>query len=228
MTERQGGGLAERLRRAVLGPYGEATARLDAKIGQLQRRLADPDALRPLVIEALRREVQDAPAALARALLPMVDEMLRARGYGGPPRRARRYWPWLTLLTATGIAGLLLLSWRGPAAMVNAATERQQVTADARAVAAIAEDHPPGIFGLRQTDLRDEDLADAVRQRLSACEQLTGAAVQFSVKDGWVWLRGQATAGGRNCAEHALADLGAGVVVVNQLAIIDPPAEVVR
>src|SRR5574337_1017162 len=67
MTERQGGGLAEWFRRTLLGPYVGTIDRLEEEIERLQRTLADPEALRPLVAEALHREVQDAPAALATA-----------------------------------------------------------------------------------------------------------------------------------------------------------------
>jgi hypothetical protein len=124
------------------------------------------------------------------------------------------------------MASLLLLIWRGPAATVIAATERQPASAGAAAASSpgpILEEPAAHVFGLGQAELRDDDLAHAVRERLGACEQLTGATVKFSVKDGWVWLRGHASATGRDAADRALADLGAGVVVVNQLSVAESP-----
>jgi len=232
MMARRNGGLAKQLRYAVLGPYVNTIARLDEEIARLHRTLADPDALRPLVTEALHREVQDAPTALAGALAPVVDELLRARSLVRPQRPVRRpYWPWLTLLTAAGAAGLLLLSWRVPAAMVSATTGRALVaTGSPASVAAapIREEPAAAVFGLGETDVRDEELARTVGERLSTCDELAGATVRYSVRDGWVWLRGQATANGRDAAERALAQLGTGVVVVNQLAVTDSPVVAAR
>lgn len=228
MRGRQGSGLAEWLRRAVLGPYVDRIARLDGELARLQRTVSDPEALRPLVTEAFHREVQDAPAALVTALVPVVEELLRARSLASPPGKARRYWPWLTMATTAGAAGLLLLSWRGPAAMVSAATGRAPVGTDTRSVAAIIEEPPEHAFGLGQAEWRDEGLAHTVRERLSTCAEIASGGVQFSVKDGWVWLRGHATASGRDAAERALADLGGGVVVINQIAVTDAAVAAAR
>jgi hypothetical protein len=223
MRERRGTGLVEWLGRALVGDYLETTVRLEQEIEQLKRTLDDPDVLRPLVTEALHRQAEDAPTALAAALTPLLDELLRQRSLSDPQQTSRRYWPWLSLLTATGTAGLLLLSWRGPAAMVSAATERVPASAGAHAAVSPGpslDEHAAGVFGLGHAELRDEELAHTVRERLGACEQLTDATVTFSVKDGWVWLRGHASASGRDAADRALADLGAGVVVVNQLYVV--------
>ncbi len=231
MTKRRGGGLAEWVRRALLGRYVDMIAQLEEEMQRLQRTLADPNVLRLQVAEALHRQLQEAPAAFATALAPVVDELLRARSPGDPPPGARRYWPWLTLLTATGTAGLLLLGWRGPTAMVSAATERVPAAVGVHATGAVApmrEEPGAGVFGLGQTEVPDEALAHTVSERLSACEQLAGTTLRFSVKDGWVWLRGHATANGRDAAERALADLGSGVIVINQLAVTDSPAAAAR
>ena len=74
-------------------------------------------------------------------------------------------------------------------------------------------------FGLGEAKLGDTELAALVRTRLAACPELADARIDFSVKDGWVWLRGVATADGRKAAEQALGDLQPGVFVVNQLAL---------
>ena len=86
----------------------------------------------------------------------------------------------------------------------------------ARAV--IVEERSDG-FGLGDAALSDGELAREVRGRLTGCEELAGASVSFSVKDGWVWLRGETSASGREAAEQALSDLGHGAFVVNQLAV---------
>jgi hypothetical protein len=72
-------------------------------------------------------------------------------------------------------------------------------------------------FGLGLAGFSDEELARAVRQRLSGCAELIGAPVSFAVKDGWIWLAGEASAAGREAASRALAGLGDDVMVVNQI-----------
>jgi hypothetical protein len=56
-----------------------------------------------------------------------------------------------------------------------------------------------------------------VRDRLSRCAALADGQVSFAVKEGWVWLRGRASPGGRDAAAAVLDDLGDGVLVVNQI-----------
>jgi len=113
------------------------------------------------------------------------------------------------------LVGLAVNIWRPQGAGVSEATEampqRQGV---------ILEQRNDG-FGLGQSPLTDEQLVREVRSRLAKCPDLAGAAISFSVKDGWVWLRGETTAAGREAATHALADLADQAVVVNQLTTTD-------
>jgi hypothetical protein len=216
------------MRRVALGEYAETTLQLKREVEELRRALDDSAALRARVIEGLHAEAQAAPEKLAAALAPVVDELLRQRSNGRPLRSTRHYWPWMSALTAAGAAAVVLMNWHGPAAVVSAATEQAPALASAVEYAAvplapILEEQSVG-FGLGQASRRDDELAREVRARLSVCEQLQGAKVQFSVKDGWVWLRGGVSASGRDAADRALADLGDGVVVVNQLAAADATA----
>jgi hypothetical protein len=231
MRENEGRGVVGWLRRVALGEYAETTLQLKREVEALRRALDDSAALRARVIEGLHAEAQAAPEKLAAALAPVVDELLRQRGNGRPLRSPRHYWPWMSALTAASAVAVVLMNWYGPAAVVSAATEQAPAPAVEYAavphatvpLAPILEEQGVG-FGLGQASIRDEDLAREVRARLSACEQLTGARLQFSVQDGWVWLRGEVSASGRDAADGALADLGDGVVVVNQLAVSDATA----
>ncbi|MFI5396649.1 MAG: hypothetical protein ACHQ9S_14035 [Candidatus Binatia bacterium] len=226
MRGQHGRGLVERLRRVVLGDYAQTTLQLKHEIEELRRTLDDSATLRARLVEGLHEEAQTAPERLAAALMPVVDQLLRQRTASPSQPSTRHYWPWLSALTAAGVAAVVLMNWHGPAAVVSAATEQAPASAVEYAAAPlppILEEQAAG-FGLGQASVRDEELAREVRARLSVCEQLMGARVLFSVKDGWVWLRGGVSAGGRDAADRALADLGEGVVLVNQLTVSDSTA----
>jgi BON domain len=226
MGERNTARVADRLRRWLLGEHAETTERLRREVEELRQLVCDPAVLRVRVLAALHDEVTAAPAGVAAALAPVVDDMIRQRTAPPEvPRRGRRHWPWLSAVAAACMAGLgFLMMWQGGGAAVSASAEQIASPAPSAVPArvAIAEERSDG-FGLGQAKLSDEALAREVRSRLAACDELIGASVSFSVKDGWVWLRGEATIAGREAASRALAGLGEGVLVVNQLTVKPSP-----
>ena len=208
----------DRLRQMLLGNHSQVTARLERELDELRRTLHDPATLRGLVVEALQEEIRTDPSGVAAVLTPALDQLTRERAAAQPPRALTRQWPLLSLLAIVAAAGFGLMNWRGPSSVVNAATEQAPVTDTGRTAAAVVEERSDG-FGLGEATRSDADLVREVRARLSGCSALVGAQVSFSVKDGWVWLRGEASAAGRDAAARVLSDLGPGVLVVNQLAV---------
>lgn len=220
------GRMAERLRRLVLGDHGEITAQLQREVAELRTALRDPAMVRALIIEALYEEARSAPAEVAAALRPAVEGMLQQPRAG---QRSRHRWPWLSGATAVAITAVVaVLSQANVAAISSASASAAAGTGAAPAapvpISTVWEDLSMG-FGLGQASVADTELAREVDRRLATCSELAGARIHFSVKDGWVWLRGETTASGRAAADRALADLGNGVLVVNQLTVVPPQSQ---
>lgn len=212
----------DRLRQMLRGNHAEMTARLEREVEELRRTLHDPAVLRALVVEALQEEIAADPSAVATVLTPALDELMRQRA-AATPRATARPWSWLPVLIVITGVGAALMNWRGHGSMVSAATEQAPAALTAHAVVPVVEQHDDG-FGLGRATRSDAEIVRDVRARLAGCPELIGASVSFSVKDGWVWLRGEASAGGRDAATHALADLGQGVFMVNQLVVSEANA----
>lgn len=220
------GRVAERLRRMVLGDHGEITAQLQREVAELQAALRDPAMVRALIIEALYEEARSAPTEVAAALRPAMEGMLQSR------RARRRRWPWLSSTIAVVITAAVAVLSQANVAALGSASARATAAGAAPPVkpvpvSTVWQDPSVG-FGLGQAHVPDSALAHEVTRRLAACKELAGARIRFSVKDGWVWLRGEATASGRAAADHALADLGDDVLVVNQLSVVPPPSQLSR
>jgi len=221
------GRMAERLRRLVLGDHGEITAQLQREVAELRAALRDPAMVRALIIEALYEEARSAPAEVAAALRPAMEGMLPQPQ---AEQRSRHRWPWLSGTTALAITAVVAVLSQANVAAVSSASARASAPLAPGAVSAhvpvstIWEDLSMG-FGLGQAHVADGKLAREVDRRLASCNELAGARIHFSVKDGWVWLRGEATASGRAAADRSLADLGDGVLVVNQLTVVPPQSQ---
>jgi len=141
-------------------------------------------------------------------------------------QRSRHRWPWVSGTTALAITAVVaVLSQANVAAVSSASARASTPPASAHVpISTVWEDLSMG-FGLGQAHVADGELAREVDRRLASCNELAGARIHFSVKDGWVWLRGEATARGRSAADRALADLGDGVLVVNQLTVVPPQSQ---
>ena len=236
MRMRSGVGVMEWLRSILLGDRDERLARLEREVDALRRAAVDPTTVRPVVVQVLRQELQRSPQEMAAILEPLLQEMLSPRTAASPEphRRSPRWLP-------AAAAGMLLMvgggfgetRWSPPAPAVSSASASHPVEVAASAPAAAPVSKPQAVilqesnggFGLGHAQLSDAQLAREVRTRLASCKKLAGAAVSFSVKDGWVWLRGETTASGRDAAERALGDLGGGAFVVNQLVVGKPAAD---
>jgi osmotically-inducible protein OsmY len=118
------------------------------------------------------------------------------------------------MAAAVALIAILVLP-RG--AGIREATAESSVDATAVQPASVIIEERNDGFGLGDAQISDEELAQQVRDRLGACKELVDARVSFSVKDGWVWLRGEATPRARRAAEEALQALPPGSFVVNQL-----------
>ena len=209
----------DRLRQMLLGSHSQVTARLERELDELRRSVRDPSTLRALVVEALQEEINADPSRVAAVLTPALDQLTRARAAAKPSTPSRQ-WALLPVLIAVAAAGLGAMSWRGHSSAVNAATQKSPATETGNPMVALVEERSDG-FGLGEAARNDAELVREVRARLSGCVALAGAQVSFSVRDGWVWLRGEASADGRAAAARALDGLGPGVLVVNQLVATD-------
>jgi hypothetical protein len=207
----------EWLRRLLMGDLREVVVRLQQELEDQRHALCDPSTIRPLVVAALQEEVRQAPADMAAVLAPIADrllsnhEMVVRRDMSRPPAPPHLGNRWLLGATAVVIAALAMPRVAGTS---KAALEAPAVATAPAPV--IIEERNEG-FGLAQADLTDEGFTQQVRAQLSACSELANARVSFSVKDGWVWLRGSASAEGREAAERALRSIGHGIFVINQL-----------
>jgi hypothetical protein len=225
------------LREAFLGRERARLARLEREV-QLLRRDPSPPVISPeVLLETLRQMAQSHPQEVATVL-----ESVRARGDETAvarvrqPRRSPRRWS----VTVVAAATVLLAAARGdlhddpaprapvkdgesarrldPGAVVEA---RPPNVREARAPSVVLEETELG-FGLGESARTDDELRIEVRDRLASLPELAGTRVRLSVRDGWVWLRGEATPDAREAATAALDDLGAGVLVVNQLVVPAP------
>ena len=218
----------ERWRGRLLAGVEADIARLERELEAQKAALRRAEALSPLVAKLEERSARP-PEELAGELRPFIEEMVRA-GARAQAARRRRLLAVATVALAGG-AGLVWW-WQNHSALVFAHTARvldpapgaARVVAAPRSEAERAPDPPALVlaergdgFGLGQASLADADLAVAVRSQLGRCSELAGAELSFAVKDGWVWLRGRAAEEARDAASRALADLGEGVVVVNQI-----------
>jgi hypothetical protein len=214
-------GIGERLRRLVLGHRAQLIDRLERDVQDLQRTVRDPARVRALVGEALREELRAAPAEVAAALMPTLETHFTGRGTSAVPEHGRSSLSWLSAVVVAMLASLAVSTWRPQGAGVSEATEgmpERQVVPAPQTV--ILEQRRDG-FGLGQSTLTDDQLVHEVRTRLANCPELAGAAISFSVKDGWVWLRGETSVGGREAATRGLEDLADRAFVVNQLTTPD-------
>jgi len=191
--------------------------------------LADPERLRPLIAPALGAAAARSPEEMAAALRPIVEELAWRRQRGATARRRRR--------RAVALAAAAALVAFGAGATVVApglwsATAGAPPAATARPPGAPAStlqlEQTDAAFGLGRAGVGDDELSRAVRARLEERAELAGARLSFAVKDGWVWLRGQADESARRVADEALADLGDEVVVVNQIVDHRPTELVAR
>lgn len=220
------GGVIGCVRRIVLGEVPEVLAQLQHASDGLQRDVAavrreletqqlawrDPALLQPLVAAVLRDELTRASPDVMAALKCVVERQLSHEP--DEVRQSVRVRPrWPLAATAVLIASLILPRVTG----ISEATPRGPGVAAGRAAGPVVLEQRGDGFGLGRAQLTDEQLAALVRLRLGGCHELAGARVSFSVKDGWVWLRGVATPRGRRAAEQALAGIDDGVFVVNQL-----------
>lgn len=215
--------LARWLRPQLLGGVEAEIARLQREIDRQRAALADLEGLRPQIDQMLAAEARPGSVPTAASLQPMIEAMLRRR----ERERSRRRWRAAAAMIAlTG--GSALVAWRWPLELARFDPAREHVAHEpAPAAAQVAEPQPapPALtlveqregFGLAQAQRSDTDLAAEVRARLLGCPELAGVELRFSVKDGWIWLRGAAGEGARHAADRALADLGQGVLVVNQI-----------
>ncbi|MFI5366489.1 MAG: hypothetical protein ACHQ4J_12790 [Candidatus Binatia bacterium] len=221
MESQRRGGIGERLRRMVLGHRAQLIDRLERDVQDLQRTVRDPATVRALVAEALQEELKAAPAEVAAALLPTLETHFARRAAPSGLRHARASLSWLSAIVVAMLASLAVNTWRPQGTGVSEATEaRPEHQAPTAPQAVLLEQRSDG-FGLGQSTLPDDQLAREVRARLAGCPELVGAPISFSVKDGWVWLRGETSTAGREAVTHALADLGDQAFVVNQLTTTD-------
>lgn len=214
-------GMGEWVRRFVLGHRVHVIDRLDREVQDLQQAVRDPATVRALVAAALREELSTAPAEVAAALMPTIEERLAARETTTTPQRSRPPLSWLSAIVVAMLASLAVSTWRPQGAGVSQATEAnpERPVAQAPAPQAVILEQRNDGFGLAQSRLTDDDLAREVRARLAGCSDLVGVPMSFSVKDGWVWLRGESSARGREAATRALEDLSDRAFVVNQLVV---------
>lgn len=217
----------ERLRRHLLAGVEADIARLRQEVEAQRAALKQAESLRPLLAEIEERTARP-PEQIAAELRPFIEDLVRQRESQRArerSRRRRRAAAVVAAVAAIGAGGLWW--WRNGSAELSLAARAEAraaaavppVEASAPAVAAarlVREESIAG-FGLGQSTADDADLEEAVRARLSACPSLAGAEIRFAAKDGWVWLRGRASDAGREAAGEALAGLGDGVVVVNQI-----------
>lgn len=213
----------ERLRGHLTAEVRADVARLEREIESQSRSWRDPEALRTLVDAALVAQAGESPERLAAVLRPIVEDLVRQ----GERRQARRRRRLLAAALALAGGAGFLGWWHGaplsiaaaPAPPPSAVTEIPLAAGPAAAIAppaVILEERGDG-FGLGHAAVSDAELAITVRDRLSRCAALADGQVSFAVKEGWVWLRGRASPGGRDAAAAVLDDLGDGVLVVNQI-----------
>lgn len=215
----------EKVRDSLTADVRAELTRLEARVEDQKRALSDPGTVQPLVGAALAAAATGAADELSAALRPLVDRLV------GERLRARQRWQLAAAIAVAGGGAVLFWWWHGqegaslaaqtPPAVVAAPVEEVARAAEEEVRNVVLEERDEG-FGLGLAERSDADLAGAVRARLGRCRELAGLPVSFSVKDGWVWLRGEASARGREAAGQALADLGGGVVVVNQIAETEP------
>lgn len=221
-----------RLRQRMTAELRQDLERLARAVEGQGAAWRDPEALRPLVDDALAAQAARQPERLAEALRPIVTGLVRAEERRRALRRRRVI---AAVLAVSGGAGLLLWRHEVPrsvaaphlpslAMTAPAATAGEGPTAAGEALAAVVLAEDEGGFGLGHAARSDAELAGEVRQRLARCAPLRGAEVSFAVREGWVWLRGRASEAGREAAAAALGDLGEGVVVVNQITGSGPDA----
>ncbi len=223
------------LRRMLLGDRLESSTaeveRLRREIDDLRRQteqmrqvVADPATVRPLLAEVLRQECSAEPSRFAAALRPVVEDCLSRREASLKLRRSRRSLGWLSAGAALFTVALVLVIGRANVTRVIEAKDAvaRESVREALAPQAVTIQEQKGGFGLGEASRSDADLVRQVRARLSSCRELFGSRVALSVADGWVWLRGTSTPAGRAAADRALADLGDGVFVVNQLEVAAP------
>lgn len=216
MESQRRGGISERLRCVVLGHRAQLIDQLERDVQYLQRAVGDPATVRTLVAEALQEELKAAPATVAAALMPTLETHFARRAAASAPH-ARPSMSWLSAIVVAILASLAVNTWRPQGTGVSEATEAKPEHPAATAPQAVLLEQRSDGFGLGQSTLPDDQLAREVRARLAGCPELVGAPISFSVKDGWVWLRGETSRVGREAAVRALADLGDQAFVVNQL-----------
>lgn len=217
----------ERVRRHLLAGVEADIAGLRREIEAQRGALREAESLRPL-IAGLEARAGRPPEEIAAELRPFIEEAILA-GLRAQRRRTLALIAGGALVAAGGLwwwrSGVPLISLAGRAE-ARAVVAAPAAALPAPAPASLAPSVPPvrlvldedaGVFGLGRSSGGDAELAAAVRSRLAACTTLAGAEIRFAAKDGWVWLRGRASRGGREAAGEVLADLGEGVVVVNQI-----------
>ena len=218
-------GIGEWVRRWVLGDRVYVIDRLERDGRDLQKAVDDRATIRAIVAEALREDLRSAPDDIAAALMPTLEQQFAPRQRDVTPH-SRRSLSWVSAALAAMFISLAVSTWRPQGAGVSQATEAdpEPPVAQAPAPHAVVLEQRSDGFGLGQSRLTDEELAREVRTRLANCPELAGAPVSFSVKEGWVWLRGESSFGGREAATRALEGLSA--FVVNQV-VVAPTNEVV-
>ncbi len=224
--------MVDRWRAILLGNRAEQIGELAREVARMRAALQDPEFLRPAIQAAVQAELRSVLGELATEIAAAV------RDASQPPPAAASHLlgGWRaslprTVARAGAICGLALLATASAIAPwephIRAAAESEgAVPASALALSApravVLEQRYDG-FGLGQARLADGEIAREVRRRLAACPELAGSAVSFSVREGWVWLRGETTESGRAAAERALAGLAPGIFVVNQIEVVRPP-----
>lgn len=203
----------ERLRRRLLAGVEADIARLERELEAQRAALSDPERLRPLLGSAIGDAAGHSPEALAAALRPIVEELVRQPQRAAASRRRRG---WASVGAATVVVLVAGAAFPRSTALAPARIESGAPRRTPDSPAVRLEETDAG-FGLGQSGVSDEDLARAVRDRLEGRPELAGTRLRFAVKEGWVWLRGQADEATRRAAGEALADLGEEVVVVNQI-----------
>jgi hypothetical protein len=225
MESRGHAGIGEWLRRVVLGHRVYVIDQLEREVRDLRKAVDDRATARALIVEVLREDLRSAPDEIAAALMPTFEQQFAPR-QRDVTSHSRRSLSWVSAALAAMLISLAVSTWRPQGAGVSQATEAdpERQVAQAPAPHAVVLEQRNDGFGLGQSRLTDEELVREVRTRLANCPELAGAPVSFSVKEGWVWLRGESSSGGREAATRALEGLSA--FVVNQV-VVAPTSEVV-
>jgi hypothetical protein len=210
-------GVRQWLARLLSREFQAAVTRLECDVEEVRSALRNPATIRPLVLAALRDE-----PAVAAALQPVVEAVLRRNAAPATRQRAFHRNGWAVAAAVALIAILVIPRVAG----VSEATAESPLVASAKQPTSVIIEERDDGFGLGDAQVSDAELAQQVRNRLTACKELADARVSFSVKDGWVWLRGEATPRARRAAEEALQDLRNGIFVVNQL-VANPTGDAV-